>query len=181
MNGNGRHHHHNAHHLNGNAARHGGRNRSSRTDETTPDSSDHSGHSDWVQRFAATRRRPTSTFVELPPTNSALSSDDDYEREVHVLNRCFDDIESFVARLQIAYASRDELERRRKFAGRQQQEAANNKNNKKKTKDGKDHSSNLGGSIVSEQILLQRAQLPPERDFVDILQKFKLSFNLLVR
>lgn len=45
--------------------------------------------------------------------NSSTSSER-YEKDVTVLNRCFDDIERFIARLQHAAAARRELERRRK-------------------------------------------------------------------
>jgi epidermal growth factor receptor kinase substrate 8 len=68
------------------------------------------------------------------------------------LNRCFDEIERFVARIQQAAIAQRELEARR--------------NRGKRPGDG---------------ILQMRAQLPGEREFVDILQKFKLSFNLLVK
>ena len=43
------------------------------------------------------------------------TSSERYEKDVTVLNRCFDDIERFIARLQHAAAARRELERRRKY------------------------------------------------------------------
>ncbi|XP_021962658.1 epidermal growth factor receptor kinase substrate 8-like protein 1 isoform X2 [Folsomia candida] len=87
---------------------------------------------------------------------SSIESEGQYEREVAILNRCFDDIERFIARLQYAAAAYRELQRRRK-----------SKKSKKK-----DH---------GEGLLSMRARPPHEREFVDILQKFKLSFNLLAR
>ncbi|CAG7731428.1 unnamed protein product [Allacma fusca] len=87
---------------------------------------------------------------------SSVGSEGNYDREVAILNRCFDDIERFIARLQYAAAAYRELQRRRK-----------SKKNKKK-----DH---------GEGLLSMRAKPPQEREFVDILQKFKLSFNLLAR
>lgn len=72
-----------------------------------------------------------------------------------ILNHCFDDIEQFIAWLQSAASAFRELERRR---------------NQRKNKS-KDHGDGL---------LAMRARPPPERDFVDVFQKFKLSFNLLV-
>ena len=45
---------------------------------------------------------------------TSSSSSEKCERDVIVLNRCFDDIERFVARLQYTAAARKELERRRK-------------------------------------------------------------------
>jgi len=45
---------------------------------------------------------------------SSGGSEGKYEREVNILNRCFDDIERFIARLQYAAAAWRELQRRRK-------------------------------------------------------------------
>jgi len=73
-----------------------------------------------------------------------------------VLNCCFDDIEKFVARLQHAAAAFRELEKRRR-------------SRRSKRKD-------LGDGMLSV-----RAKPPSERDFVDVFQKFKLSFILLSR
>ena len=84
------------------------------------------------------------------------TSSEKYERDVAVLNRCFDDIEKFIARLQHAAAAFRELDKRRR----------SRKGSKKK---------DLGDGMLS-----MRAKPPPEREFVDIFQKFKLSFNLLV-
>ena len=92
-----------------------------------------------------------SNFDETSSTSS-----DKYEREVTVLNRCFDDIEKFIARLQHAAAAFRELEMRRR--GRKSKK--------------KDH---------GDGMLSMRAKPPPEREFVDIFQKFKLSFNLLAK
>lgn len=86
---------------------------------------------------------------------TSSTTSEKYERDVAILNHCFDDIERFIARLQHAAAAFRELERRRK-----------SRKNKKK---------DLGDGMLS-----MRAKPPPEREFVDILQKFKLSFNLLV-
>jgi epidermal growth factor receptor kinase substrate 8 len=72
------------------------------------------------------------------------------------LPRCFDDIEKFIARLQHAAAAFRELEKRRR-------------SRKTKKKD-------LGDGMLS-----MRAKPPPEREFVEIFQKFKLSFNLLAK
>ncbi|XP_059170849.1 epidermal growth factor receptor kinase substrate 8-like isoform X3 [Physella acuta] len=80
------------------------------------------------------------------------------ERDVQLLNHCFDDIEKFVARLQQAAESYKELEKRKRDRGA--------KNKKKQSGDG---------------MLNARARPPPDQDFVDIFQKFKLSFNLLAK
>ena len=72
------------------------------------------------------------------------------------MRRCFDDIEKFIARLQHAAAAFRELEKRRR-------------SRKSKKKD-------LGDGMLS-----MRAKPPPEREFVEIFQKFKLSFNLLAK
>ncbi|XP_076306767.1 epidermal growth factor receptor kinase substrate 8-like isoform X2 [Tachypleus tridentatus] len=79
-----------------------------------------------------------------------------YEKEVMMLNCCFDDIEIFVGRLQHAAAAYQELERRQK-----------SRKNKKK---------DLGDGILS-----MRAKPPSEREFIEVLQKFKFSFNLLAK
>ncbi|XP_035728767.1 epidermal growth factor receptor kinase substrate 8-like isoform X2 [Vespa mandarinia] len=79
-----------------------------------------------------------------------------YERDVTILYHCFDDIEKFIARLQYAAAASRELERRRR-----------NRKSKKR---------NLGDGMLT-----MRAKPPPEMEFIDIFQKFKLSFNLLAK
>lgn len=87
---------------------------------------------------------------------TSSTSSEKYERDVIVLNHCFDDIEKFIARLQHAAAASRELERRRR-------------NRKSKKKD------------IGDGMLTMRAKPPPEIEFVDIFQKFKLSFNLLAK
>lgn len=87
---------------------------------------------------------------------TSSTSSDRYEKDVKILNSCFDDIEKFIARLQHSAAAFRELEKRRR-------------SRKSKKKD-------LGDGMLS-----MRAKPPPEREFVDIFQKFKLSFNLLAK
>jgi len=77
----------------------------------------------------------------------------DTELEVEQLNHCFDDIERFVASLQIAANNSAEYE-------------------KKKTE---------GANQTDLDYLQQRAQPPATREFVSIFQKFKFAFNLLPR
>lgn len=84
------------------------------------------------------------------------TSSEKYERDVTVLNHCFDDIEKFIARLQHAAAASRELERRRR-------------SRKSKKKD------------LGDGMLTMRAKPPPELEFIDIFQKFKLSFILLAK
>ncbi len=93
--------------------------------------------------------------VDKDDDNSSTSSDK-YEKDVKILNSCFDDIEKFIARLQHSAAAFRELEKRRR-------------SRKSKKKD-------LGDGMLS-----MRAKPPPEKEFVDIFQKFKLSFNLLAK
>lgn len=88
--------------------------------------------------------------------DSSSTTSERYEKDVTVLNRCFDDIERFIARLQHATAARRELERRRK----------SRKSKKKEQGDG---------------MLSMRARPPSEPEYIDIFQKFKLSFNLLAK
>lgn len=87
---------------------------------------------------------------------SSSTSSEKYGRDVTTLNHCFDDIEKFIARLQHSAAASRELERRKK----------NRKNKKKDMGDG---------------LLTMRAKPPPELEFIDIFQKFKLSFILLAK
>merc|ERR1719225_1142 len=88
--------------------------------------------------------------------DTSSTSSDKYEKDVKILNSCFDDIEKFIARLQHSAAAFRELERRRR-------------SRKSKKKD-------LGDGMLS-----MRAKPPPEAEFEDIFQKFKLSFNLLAK
>ncbi|XP_066591050.1 epidermal growth factor receptor kinase substrate 8 [Prorops nasuta] len=87
---------------------------------------------------------------------ASSTSSEKYERDVTILNHCFDDIEKFIARLQHAAAASRELELRRR-----------NRKSKKR---------NLGDGMLT-----MRAKPPSEMEFVDIFQKFKLSFNLLAK
>ena len=77
--------------------------------------------------------------------NSSISSEK-YELDVTVLNKCFDDIEKFIARLQNAASAFQELEKRRR-------------SRKSKKKD-------LGDGMLN-----MRAKPPPENEFIDIFQK----------
>ncbi|XP_008301100.1 epidermal growth factor receptor kinase substrate 8-like protein 1 [Stegastes partitus] len=79
------------------------------------------------------------------------------EREVGILNHCFDDIENFMAKLQ------------------QTAEAATvlNQRKKKKKKSKKQN--------AEEDLLTAKARPPPEEEFIDIFQKFKYCFSLLAR
>ncbi|CAH1970039.1 unnamed protein product [Acanthoscelides obtectus] len=109
-----------------------------------------------------TRELPTRDYhggeFELSGNNddSSSTTSEKYERDVAILNHCFDDIEKFIARLQHAAAAARELERRRK-------------SRKSKKRD------------MGDGMLTMRTKPPPEKEFVDIFQKFKLSFNLLAK
>ncbi|VDN03415.1 unnamed protein product [Thelazia callipaeda] len=94
-------------------------------------------------------------------TSASSDSSESFERDVNTLNRCFDDIERFVARIQSAAIAQRELEAQ---AYRQR---IHRKQNSRTPVD------------PQSGILQMRAQLPAQFEFVDILQKFKLSFNLL--
>ncbi|XP_062387840.1 epidermal growth factor receptor kinase substrate 8-like protein 1a isoform X2 [Sardina pilchardus] len=88
-----------------------------------------------------------------PPTVNA-------EREVELLNHCFDDVERFMGRLQQAAEARSVLEQRSK----------NKKKSRRKSKKEKD-----------DDLLTQKAAPPEEEEFVDIFQKVKYSLSLLDR
>ncbi|XP_056152963.1 epidermal growth factor receptor kinase substrate 8-like protein 1 [Lampris incognitus] len=79
------------------------------------------------------------------------------EREVGILNHCFDDIESFMARLQQTAEAATVLSQRKK--------------KKKKSKK----------QSAEDDLLTAKARPPPEEDFIDIFQKFKYCFSLLAR
>ncbi|XP_071100187.1 epidermal growth factor receptor kinase substrate 8-like isoform X3 [Haliotis cracherodii] len=99
-------------------------------------------------------RRPGNhiPFIQDGGQNEVL------EKDVQLLNHCFDDIERFVARLQQAAEAYKELERRKRERG--------NRARKRQSGDG---------------MLSHRARPPPASDFIDIFQKFKFSFNLLAK
>uniref|UniRef100_A0A0A9Y009 Epidermal growth factor receptor kinase substrate 8 n=1 Tax=Lygus hesperus TaxID=30085 RepID=A0A0A9Y009_LYGHE len=102
------------------------------------------------------RRGGSDAGVGNHDDESSSTSSEKYGRDVTTLNHCFDDIEKFIARLQHSAAASRELERRKK-------------NRKSKKKD------------MGDGLLTMRAKPPPELEFVDIFQKFKLSFILLAK
>ncbi|XP_008312475.1 epidermal growth factor receptor kinase substrate 8-like protein 1 isoform X2 [Cynoglossus semilaevis] len=79
------------------------------------------------------------------------------EREVGILNHCFDDIENFMAKLQQTAEAATVLNQRKK--------------KKKKSKK----------QSAEEDLLTAKARPPPEEEFIDIFQKFKYCFSLLAR
>ncbi|KAL8618908.1 hypothetical protein ACOMHN_020327 [Nucella lapillus] len=109
-----------------------------------------------AQRSSLMARPSYSPFREQREDD--MGNNELLERDVQLLNHCFDDIEKFVARLQQAAEAYKELERRKRERGGK---------GKKPT----------GG----DGMLGHRARPPPAQDFVDIFQKFKLSFNLLAK
>ncbi|KAB0801196.1 hypothetical protein PPYR_05550 [Photinus pyralis] len=100
--------------------------------------------------------RESDSELTLNNDDTSSTTSEKYERDVTILNHCFDDIEKFIARLQHAAAASKELERRRR-------------SRKSKKRD-------MGDGMLS-----MRTKPPPEKEFFDIFQKFKLSFNLLAK
>ena len=107
------------------------------------------------------------------------TSREHFEKDVMVLNRNFDDIERFTARLQHVAAARRELERRRKYVNKSNYNyilellitisvkiERSRKNKKKKEQE--------------DGMLAMLVCPPSDPEYIDIFQKFKLSFNLLV-
>ncbi|XP_044035605.1 epidermal growth factor receptor kinase substrate 8-like protein 1 isoform X2 [Siniperca chuatsi] len=78
------------------------------------------------------------------------------EREVGILNHCFDDIENFMAKLQQTAEAATVLSQRKKKKKRSKKQSA-------------------------EDLLTAKARPPPEEEFIDIFQKFKYCFSLLAR
>ncbi|XP_038053163.1 epidermal growth factor receptor kinase substrate 8-like isoform X2 [Patiria miniata] len=78
------------------------------------------------------------------------------ERDVEILNHCFDEIEAFIGLLQKAAEAYTELGRRRKAR----------KSKKREPGDG---------------LLLARSRPPPESEYIECFKKFKFCFNLLAR
>ncbi|XP_028311791.1 epidermal growth factor receptor kinase substrate 8-like protein 1a isoform X2 [Gouania willdenowi] len=81
------------------------------------------------------------------------------EREVELLNHCFDDVERFMSRLQQAAEAQSVLNQRKKKRG---------KKNKKKLNQ-------------EDDLLTTKASPPTEEEFVHLFQKFKYIFCLLDR
>ncbi|XP_029933319.1 epidermal growth factor receptor kinase substrate 8-like protein 1 isoform X2 [Myripristis murdjan] len=96
---------------------------------------------------------PRVNGVNSGPDTSFLRA----EREVGILNHCFDDIENFMAKLQQAAEAATVLNQRKK--------------KKKKSKK----------QNAEEDLLTAKARPPPEEEFIDIFQKFKYCFSLLAR
>ncbi|KAL6740146.1 hypothetical protein Aduo_013531 [Ancylostoma duodenale] len=106
-------------------------------------------------------------FLQYPTDEVSMHGDNAelFERDVNTLNRCFDDIERFVARIQSAAFAQRELE----------QQAHRYRTAQRRDKRSGPPPPDPNG------ILQMRAQLPIEPEFVDIFRKFKLSFNLLAK
>ncbi|XP_005939610.1 epidermal growth factor receptor kinase substrate 8-like protein 1 [Haplochromis burtoni] len=79
------------------------------------------------------------------------------EREVGILNHCFDEIEAFMGKLQQTAEAATVLNQRKK--------------KKKKSKK----------QSAEDELLATKARPPPDGEFVDIFQKFKYCFSLLAR
>ncbi|KAF7652619.1 hypothetical protein LDENG_00094520 [Lucifuga dentata] len=102
---------------------------------------------------------PTPPPYPGPRVNAVNGGSDDSflraEREVAILNHCFDDIESFMGKLQQTAEAATVLTQRKK--------------KKKKSKK----------QNAEEDLLTAKARPPPEEEFIDIFQKFKYCFSLL--
>lgn len=81
------------------------------------------------------------------------------EREVEIMNHCFDDVERFMARLQQTAEAQSVLNQRKKKRSR--------KSKKKEDQ--------------TDDLLTLKACPPSEEEFVDLLQKIKYSLSLLDR
>ncbi|XP_031416777.1 epidermal growth factor receptor kinase substrate 8-like protein 1 [Clupea harengus] len=95
----------------------------------------------------------TNGLVNGQPDKSFLRA----QREVEILNHCFDDMEAFMGKLQQSAEAQSILDQRSK---------KKKKSRKKSTED---------------DLLTAKAKPPPEEEFIDIFQKFKYCFSLLGR
>ncbi|XP_072298205.1 epidermal growth factor receptor kinase substrate 8-like protein 1 [Eucyclogobius newberryi] len=100
---------------------------------------------------------PVKESVTIATNNNGQSSVN-AEREVEILNHCFDDMERFMLRLQQTAEAQSVLNQRKK-----------KKRKSKKKMDNED------------DLLSMKACPPTEEEFVNIYQKFKYSFSLLDR
>ncbi|XP_020034868.1 epidermal growth factor receptor kinase substrate 8-like protein 1 isoform X2 [Castor canadensis] len=104
---------------------------------------------------ARTASIPVPASPDLGPRGPELSSLQ-AEREVDILNHVFDDVESFVSRLQKSAEAARVLEHRER--GRRTRRRA-----------------------AGEGLLTLRAKPPSEAEYTDVLQKIKYAFSLLAR
>ncbi|XP_003406660.3 epidermal growth factor receptor kinase substrate 8-like protein 1 isoform X2 [Loxodonta africana] len=106
----------------------------------------------------SSKATPSSTDPESPdlgprgPDMASLQA----EREVDILNHVFDDVESFVSRLQKSAEATRVLEHRERGRRTRRREAG-------------------------EGLLTLRAKPPSEAEYTDVLQKIKYAFSLLAR
>ncbi|XP_013878725.1 epidermal growth factor receptor kinase substrate 8-like protein 1a [Austrofundulus limnaeus] len=90
---------------------------------------------------------------------SSQMSQQNADREVEILNHCFEDVEKFMTRLQQAAEARIVLNQRKKRSGRKDKKTENQ---------------------VSD-LLTAKADPPPEEDFINVFQKIKYSICMLDR
>ncbi|XP_035768057.1 epidermal growth factor receptor kinase substrate 8-like protein 2 [Neolamprologus brichardi] len=104
----------------------------------------------------------TAGKSKLPPDDRYTNGGPDIsflraEREVGILNHCFDEIEAFMGKLQQTAEAATVLNQRKK--------------KKKKSKK----------QSAEDELLATKARPPPDGEFIDIFQKFKYCFSLLAR
>uniref|UniRef100_A0A8C7AZ43 EPS8 signaling adaptor L1 n=1 Tax=Neovison vison TaxID=452646 RepID=A0A8C7AZ43_NEOVI len=105
--------------------------------------------------LAGTAGSPDPASPDLGPRGPELASLQ-AERDVDILNHVFDDVESFVSRLQKSAEAARVLEHRER--GRRTRRRA-----------------------AGEGLLTLRAKPPSEAEYTDVLQKIKYAFSLLAR
>uniref|UniRef100_A0A914LQS6 SH3 domain-containing protein n=1 Tax=Meloidogyne incognita TaxID=6306 RepID=A0A914LQS6_MELIC len=107
---------------------------------------------------------PNGNHLNRDDLSGESDSTEFFEMDVNTLNRCFDDIERFVVRIQSAAIAQRELEL---------QQRSNSKKKGRKKSDIK---------LAQQNSILQlRAQIPSYGEFTEIFRKFKLCFNLLAK
>ncbi|XP_012890046.1 PREDICTED: epidermal growth factor receptor kinase substrate 8-like protein 1 [Dipodomys ordii] len=109
----------------------------------------------WRPGRVSTRERADPASPDLGPRGPELANLQ-AERDVDILNHVFDDVESFVSRLQKSAEASRVLEHRER--GRRTRRRA-----------------------AGEGLLTLRAKPPSEAEYTDVLQKIKYAFSLLAR
>uniref|UniRef100_M4AW67 EPS8 signaling adaptor L1b n=1 Tax=Xiphophorus maculatus TaxID=8083 RepID=M4AW67_XIPMA len=121
--------------------------------------------------FAVQRLFPNTVNTVVPPVPQAI------------LNHCFDDIESFMGKLQQTADASNLLTQRKKKKKKSKKQTAEGKCRLMlfKVKASPQSGNDWRVHWLPDDLLVEKARPPSEDEFIDIFQKFKYSLCLLVR